>query len=124
MTTRLLRACSGKSHSWLTPTTSRSKPSANRISVADGSSETIRISKMYHTGMLEEGETTSHSAYSASLRYAFLLLLSVPLFVQDILLPQLLKRAELRIPALHDLFRRHILLQFPYGLIVANEQQH
>src|SRR6266446_6462901 len=49
MTTRLLRACGGKSHSWLTPTTSRSKPSANRISVAEGSKETIRMGEMYHT---------------------------------------------------------------------------
>src|SRR5712671_6300722 len=49
MTTRLLRACGGKSHSWLTPTISWSKPSANRISVAEGSSETIRMDKMYHT---------------------------------------------------------------------------
>src|SRR5437763_1475932 len=43
MTTGLVRACGGKSHSWLTPTMSQSKPSANRISVADGSSETMRI---------------------------------------------------------------------------------
>src|SRR5260370_34339978 len=38
-----VRACGGKSHSWLTPTISRSKPRAKRISVADGSSETIRM---------------------------------------------------------------------------------
>src|SRR6266849_6672605 len=36
MTTRLVRACGGKSHSWLTPTSSRSKPRAKRISVAEG----------------------------------------------------------------------------------------
>src|SRR6266849_2842559 len=49
MTTGFVRARGGKSHSWLTPTTSRSKPSANRISVADGSNETTRIPRIYHT---------------------------------------------------------------------------
>jgi hypothetical protein len=49
ITTRLLRACAGKSHSWLTPKISLSRPSANSISVADGRSETIRISRLYHT---------------------------------------------------------------------------
>src|SRR6266436_3369756 len=43
ITTGFVRAFGGKSHSWLTPTISRSSPSANRISVADGSSETMRI---------------------------------------------------------------------------------
>src|SRR6266481_3673453 len=43
MTTGLVRAGGGKSHSWLTPTISRSNPSAKRISVADGSNDTIRI---------------------------------------------------------------------------------
>src|SRR5437870_890667 len=54
MTTVFVRACAGKSHSWLTPTTSRSNPSANRISVADGSSETIRMPKLYHWNSIEE----------------------------------------------------------------------
>src|ERR1700693_4911966 len=45
MTTRLVRAAGGKSHSWLTPTTSRSKPRANRISVAEGRRETMRITR-------------------------------------------------------------------------------
>src|SRR5215468_888533 len=48
MTTRLVRACAGKSHSCETPTISRSKPSAKRISVADGRRETIRIGEAYH----------------------------------------------------------------------------
>src|SRR5713101_4111451 len=45
MTTGFVRAHGGKSHSWLTPTISRSKPSANKISVADGSSDTIRMTQ-------------------------------------------------------------------------------
>src|ERR1700722_19517435 len=52
MTTVLERAAGGKSHSWLTPTTCWSRPRAKRISVADGSSETIRIGCMrglYHS---------------------------------------------------------------------------
>src|SRR5260370_34977216 len=43
MTTHLSRTCAGKSHSWLTPTTSLSRPSAKRISVADGRRETTRM---------------------------------------------------------------------------------
>ena len=49
ITTVFARARGGKSHSWLTPTISRSNPSANNISVAEGSSETIRIPGIYHT---------------------------------------------------------------------------
>jgi hypothetical protein len=48
MTTGFVRARGGKSHSWLTPTISGSKPSAKRISVADGSSDTILMRAMYH----------------------------------------------------------------------------
>src|SRR5580704_14562015 len=42
-------AASGKSHSWVTPTRFRSRPSAKTISVADGRSETIRIGKVCPT---------------------------------------------------------------------------
>src|SRR3982751_2005520 len=38
-----VRASAGKSHSWLTPTTRSPAPSANRISVPLGTSETIRM---------------------------------------------------------------------------------
>ena len=37
-----LRASAGVSHSKVTPTTSSPAPSANRISVVEGSSDTIR----------------------------------------------------------------------------------
>src|ERR1700730_13059244 len=43
MTTGFGQAGGGKSHSCLTPTISRSNPSAKRISVADGSNDTICI---------------------------------------------------------------------------------
>ena len=46
MTTRLPRVCAGKSHSWLTPTTSSPRPSANNISVAEGRRETMRMLKL------------------------------------------------------------------------------
>src|SRR5258705_9817672 len=39
--TGLVRASGGKSHSWLTPATCSPSPSANRISVAEGSKEQI-----------------------------------------------------------------------------------
>jgi hypothetical protein len=41
-TIRRVRASGGKSHSKVTPTTSSPAPIANRISVVDGSNETIR----------------------------------------------------------------------------------
>jgi competence protein ComEA len=41
------RAAAGKSHSNVTATTSSSAPMANKISVAEGSSEAIRISSAY-----------------------------------------------------------------------------
>src|SRR5580704_9228899 len=40
-------ASAGKSHSCVTPTTESPRPNAKRISVADGSSEQIRISACY-----------------------------------------------------------------------------
>src|SRR5580693_3868729 len=48
MTAVFVFARAGKSHSWLTPTISRSNPSANSTSVADGRRETIRIPGLYH----------------------------------------------------------------------------
>src|SRR5258708_12604350 len=54
MTTVFVRARGGKSHSWLTPTISGSNPSANKISVADGNNDTIRMRRLYHWNSLEE----------------------------------------------------------------------
>src|SRR5438445_9376004 len=123
MTTRRFRACSGKSHSWLTPTTSRSKPSANRISVADGSSETIRITKMYHailnSGSASSCRGTGHPCPSQSLP----LDLIFALFVEEILFPQRFKCAEIGVPALHDFLRRRAGLQLAYCLRTADKRQ-
>src|SRR4051812_13129459 len=41
--TGLPTTSAGQSHSWVTPTSSSPRPSAQTISVADGSRETIRI---------------------------------------------------------------------------------
>src|SRR5713226_1351177 len=55
MTIFLVRTWAGKSHSWLTPTTSSSRPRAKRISVAEGRRETIRMPGMYHIWKRGEG---------------------------------------------------------------------
>src|ERR1700686_185309 len=59
---------------------------------------------------------------SASQRYLFVWRLFRCLFVEEILSTQLLERTKAGVPALHNLFRRHILLQFPNGLVVAHEK--
>src|SRR5260370_21693259 len=64
MTTGFVRARGGKSHSWLTPTISRSNPSANKISVADGNSDTIRMRRLYHWNSLEERHRHNNSEAS------------------------------------------------------------
>ena len=46
------RASAGKSHSKVTPTTSSPAPTANRISVVDGSSDTILISSSVTTAIV------------------------------------------------------------------------
>src|SRR6266404_3132227 len=123
MTTRFVRAGGGKSHSWLTPTTSRSRPSAKRISVADGSSETIRITKMYHailnSGSASSCRGTGHPCPSQSLP----LDLIFALFVEEILLPQRIKRVEIGVPAVHDFLRRRAALQLAYCLRIADKRQ-
>src|SRR5580698_6477806 len=58
----LVFARRGKSHSWLTPTISSSSPRANKISVADGSKETMRIQRtLAHCAV---GGNSHQKAYS------------------------------------------------------------
>src|SRR5260370_6887168 len=54
----------GKSDWWVTPTVSRSNPSANKISVADGNSDTIRMRRLYHWNSLEERHRHNNSEAS------------------------------------------------------------
>src|SRR5260370_17038815 len=87
MTTDLVFACDGKSHSWLTPTISRSNPSAKRISVADGSNDTIRMTKATLTQLWRS------------------------LFIEKILPADLVEGSERLGPVLHDFFHPHARLQ-------------
>src|SRR5260370_5188157 len=97
MTTVFVRACAGKSHSWLTPTISRSSPSANRISVADGSSETIRI------------------------RWATLAQFWRTLLVQKILVADFVECRQAIRPACNHFFGGHTRLQLPDGLGITDK---
>ena len=44
------RAAAGKSHSWVTAITSDPTPSANNVSVADGTRLTMRIANVFSSG--------------------------------------------------------------------------
>src|SRR5712664_34661 len=99
MTTGLVFACGGKSHSWLTPTISRSKPRAKRTSVADGSSETIRMTN------------------------ATLAQFCCRLLVQKIFAADLVEGSQSGGPAGGDFFRSCASLQLLDGVGVSDEQQ-
>src|SRR5882762_10301662 len=92
MTTGFVRARGGKSHSWLTPTISRSNPSANSISVADGSNDTIRITSK----TLSQFEKI--------------------LFIEEILAADLLESREAVRPAGDDFVGSHAGLQLLDGI--------
>src|SRR5882724_2606041 len=98
MTTVLVRAFGGKSHSWLTPTISRSNPNANSISVADGSNDTIRITSK----TLSQFERI--------------------LFIEEILPADLLESSEAVRPAGDDFFGGYAGLQLLDGIRITNER--
>src|SRR5260370_31963611 len=97
MTTVFVRARAGKSHSWLTPTISRSSPSANRISVAEGSSDTIRI------------------------RRATVAQFWRTLLVQKIFPAEFVERSEAICPACYNFFGSHPRLQLLHRVGVTDE---
>src|SRR5260370_38051148 len=99
MTTGLVFACGGKSHSWLTPTISRSKPRAKRTSVADGSSETI------------------------SMTNATLAQFCCRLLVQKIFAADLVEGSQSGGPAGGDFFRTCASLQLLDGVGVSDQQE-
>src|SRR5262252_7417613 len=65
----LVRARGGKSHSWLTPTISRSKPRAKRTSVAEGNKETTLMRGIYHKAW---GEATNGFPRTTITRFSYL----------------------------------------------------
>src|SRR5882757_11265844 len=89
----------GKSHSWLTPTISRSNPSAKRISVADGSNDTIRMTKATLTQLCRR------------------------LFVQEVFAAGLVEGGQGRRPACHYFFGRCAGLQLLDGVGVSDKRQ-
>lgn len=66
-TTRLPRASGGKSHSNVTPCRSSPRPRANTISVADGSSETMRTVTVWGMDLGITGKRAAVAAASAGL---------------------------------------------------------
>src|ERR1700674_1896558 len=99
MTTVFVQAFGGKSHSWLTPRISRSKPSAKRISVADGSSETMRMTDATLTQFRRR------------------------LFVEEILAANLVEGGQTRGPARNDLFGSRTGVQLLNGIGISGEQE-
>src|ERR1700682_5129664 len=99
MTMRLVRTCSGKSHSWLTPTISWSKPSANRISVADGSSETMRM-----RGTLPQ-ESKWRERQRVGANFSKCAIKGEALFVQEVFAAEMIEGIELGVPAGDYFFR-------------------
>src|SRR6266849_1281363 len=111
----------GKSHSWVTPTISWSNPRANRISVADGSRETMRMSEMYHNQGRIRG--VGLSEFRSSRTRPLTTGTAAGSFVEQVFTPHLVKSRKLRGPTADDLRRRHIALELADSLRIPGQQK-
>src|SRR5277367_5182554 len=119
MTTRLERAAAGKSHSWLTPTTSRSKPMAKSISVAEGNRDTIRMRRDFST----KGKRKNSARASSFRNRCTAHRIRGRLLVKIILATECVEIVELARPTGDDLFRRRAFLQLANGVGVGDQKQ-
>src|SRR5438309_1947590 len=123
MTTRLVLADGGKSHSWLTPTTSRSSPSAKRISVADGNKETMRIGRLYHKPQTRAAASRPPAVGRMTTREGLHCLPFESLLVQEISAANGVVGGKIVRPTRLNPLGRNTFLQLPNGLRISGQQQ-
>src|SRR5712692_5665112 len=129
MTIFLLRTWAGKSHSWLTPTTSCSRPRAKRISVAEGSRETMRMGSLYHSNherrehpvaREQEGPPSKEGGYKCAGCRSFRRR-KTESFIEEVFFAHLLEGGEIGAPTGDDFFRGRVFPEEPDRLCVSDE---